>query len=290
MRRSGVAAVLAAGCLLVSCGGGATTPAQPGPTVAPPALPSPTPGTGAGGGSCPLGKGDPEADCDQGSPRLQPAAEAAIDALLQKRPELFDTSQENGAGTRQYRVLDGQAYVDGVIGNLHSAGLCAERTIDGERVALKSSNEFSEEWDLLTANGFIRRGVFAYRKTCTPASFPLDPAEVVAVVRTGLWAYECNPPVATPPLVEGKVPLGCAGHVTATPKTRDGRPVPAAIHGPDIQWELREGALVVTLEEDWRFPENPFNKMLVPRGRLGRFVVCATVLGREGCLAGLTTR
>ncbi|HXY38717.1 MAG TPA: hypothetical protein VEQ10_03560 [Vicinamibacteria bacterium] len=290
MKRSSMAAVfLSAACVMGSCGGGASSPAQPAPTVAPPTLPAPTPGTGAGGGgSCPLGKGNPEADCLAGSPRLQPAVEAAIDALVQKRPELFNTSEENGAGTRQYRVLDGSAYLDGVIANLQSAGLCAERTIDGERVALKDVNAYSEEWDLITAKGFIRRGVHAYQTTCTPASFPLEPADIVAFVRTGLWAYECNPPVATPPVTEAKLPLGCAGHVTATPKDRKNHPLPAAIHGPDVHWELREGADIVTLEPDWRWPENPYNKMLVPRGRLGMFLVCATLFDKEGCVRGQT--
>ncbi len=282
------AVFLAAAGLLGSCGGGAALPAQPGPTVAPPTVPSPTPGSGAGGPSCPLGKGNPQADCLAGTPRLQAAVESAIDALVQKRPELFDTGQENGAGTRQYRVLDRPGYLDGVIANLQAAGLCAERTMDGERLALKDVNAYSEEWDLLTANGFIRRGVHAYKTTCTPASFPLDPADIVAVVRTILWAYDCSSPVATPPVEESKLPLGCAAHVTATPKDRKGNRIPAAIHGPGVRWELREGADIVTLEADWRFPENPYNKMLVPRGRLGMFQVCASLFDKEGCVRGQT--
>jgi hypothetical protein len=41
------------------------------------------------------------------------------------------------------------------------------------------------------------------------------------------------------------------------------------------------------VDPDWRFG-NPFNKIVRPTGVVGPFVLCATVLGTEGCLNGQT--
>jgi hypothetical protein len=87
--------------------------------------------------------------------------DTAIDLIVRNRPELFNTQEEAGANTGQYRVLDRATYVDGVIANLRAAGLCAERAIDRERVLVKSGNASSEEWDILSSSGFIRRGSYA---------------------------------------------------------------------------------------------------------------------------------
>ncbi len=42
---------------------------------------------------------------------------------------------------------------------------------DGEEVALKTSQGSNEQYDILTASGYVRRGAGAYRSTCTPAWF-----------------------------------------------------------------------------------------------------------------------
>ncbi len=84
---------------------------------------------------------------------------------------------------------------------------------------------------------------------------------------------------------EGYLPLACDGRVTATPKLKSGQNVPSRIHGTEVRWELREGADVVTLGEDPRFPD-PFNRVLHTKGRVARFTLCATVLGVEGCFHG----
>jgi hypothetical protein len=213
--------------------------------------------------------------------------EAAIDRLVRERPELFNLQEEAGAGTGQYRVLSGDEYLDGVIANLRAAGLCAERTLDRERVVAKSTNAFSEEWDVLSSSGFIRRGSYSYRHTCTPAVFPVDPQDLIAYVRTAFFSFECNQGVVAPHPREGRMPLGCDGFVTATPKQRNDDDVPAWIHGTEIAWELREGEDIVRVEADPRFG-NPFNKILRPTGTVGGFVLCATVLDKVGCLNGRT--
>ncbi len=277
--------VLLAGVWLsVSCGG--AQPAAPSPPATP-VPPSPSPSPIAANG-CPLGNGDVNADCGSSSPLLLASVETAIDALVRDRPELFNTREEAGVDTGQYRVLDPEAYLDGVVARLRASGLCAERTLSLENIVLKSSNQFSEEWDVLTAGGFVRRGGNAYQTTCTPASFPVEPRDLIAYVRTHLWGYECPPEITPPTPGDRQLPVGCDGRVTATPKLRDGRDVPARIHGPDVTWELREGGEIVTLDVDPRFPDNPFDKILRPSGRLGGFQVCASVLGKVGCLDAQT--
>lgn len=281
--------VLAGAVLLAvsSCGGG-SSPAPP--TVPPVAVPDSSPTAGgetASANSCPLGTGDPGAACSSRSPELTAAVEAAIDRLVRERPELFDLSEEAAPDTGQYRVRDKEGYLDGLVASLRAAGLCAERTLDRQRILAKSTNAFSEEWDVLTSRGFIWRGSYSYRQTCEPAVFPVAPEDLVAYVRTAFFAFECNAGVSAPPPPEGRMPLGCDGFVTATPKQRNGDDVPAWIHGTEVAWELREGAEVVKVEPDPRF-SNPFNKILRPRGVEGSFVLCATVLGKEGCLRGRT--
>ena len=286
--RASFPGLAAAALFLASCGGGSTPTVVPDAPVA--ASPDPAPsggGEGASASSCPLGSGDPAAACGSRSPQLTAVVEAAIDRLVRERPELFDTREEAGAETGQYRVLAREEYLDGVVANLRAAGLCAERTLDLERVLVKGTNAFSEEWDVLTSSGFIRRGSYSYRQTCEPAVFPAAPADLVAFVRTAFFAFECNPGVVAPRPNEGLLPLGCDGYVTASPKQRSGDDVPARLHGSDIRWELRSGDDVVRMEPDWRFG-NPFNKVLRPTGAVDGFFLCATVLGKTGCLDGRT--
>lgn len=271
-----------------SCGGSspATTPLTTLPQAPPTTAPEPPVATG-----CPLGKGKLDAPCWKTSPQLLASIEKAIDKLVLRRPELFNKNEEAGANTRQYRVLDPDAYLDGVVEELRAAGHCADRSLDREHVQVKNSNTYSEEWDLLTSSNFIRRGVGAYKTTCKPASFPADPADYIAYVRTHLWGYECFTPGVTPPTPgERKIPLGCDGRVTATPKLHNGRDVPSWIHGPEVQWDHREGHDIVRLDTDPRFPDNPFDKVLITSGKVGSFYVCATVQGKTGCLSGQTIR
>ena len=279
--------VVASALAVASCGDGGGAPAAPDPPVTVTPTP-PAPDGGAGGvtaTSCPLGRGDVTASCGKRSPRLLVEIESAIDRLVKESPQLFNTLEEAGEQTGQYRVLDTERYLDGLVANLRSAGLCAERTLDRQRLAVKSANDFSEEWDVLSASRFIRRTSYAYQATCEPAAFPVEPVEHIAYVRTAFFSFECEPGIVPPPRPDGRLPLRCDGYVTATPKQRNDDDVPAWIHGPAVEWELREGEDVIKVDDDWRY-SNPFNKVLRPTGVTGGFVLCATVLGKVGCLNG----
>jgi hypothetical protein len=100
----------------------------------------------------------------------------AMDLLVKQKPAIFDKTDEAGAGTGQYRVLDKEAYLNGLVGNLSAQGYCAQRDPDDysyERIQVKNENGYSESFDVLTGSGFMRRAG-SYLETCTPASFPVD--------------------------------------------------------------------------------------------------------------------
>ena len=164
--------------LALSCGGGGSPSTSTPPTTVPP-QPTPTPPTGGGGvsaSSCPIGKGSVNTECEKGSSRLQNAVLTAIDTLVQQRPQIFDKTQEAGAGTGQYLVVDKEAYLNGLVANLSAAGFCAQRDPDDfnyERIQAKNENGFSETFDVMTGAGFLRTNGI-YKETCTPASFPVD--------------------------------------------------------------------------------------------------------------------
>ena len=176
VRLGGVAFAAGVVSLTLSCGGGSPSDATPPVTNSP----QPTPPSAGGGGSigatCALGKGDPNAECGKGSSKLLGAVLGAMDLLVQQKPHMFDKSNESGAGTSQYRVLDKEAYLNGLVGNLVAAGYCAQRDPDDsnyERILVKNENGFSENFDVLAASGHMRRGG-SYFETCSPASFPVD--------------------------------------------------------------------------------------------------------------------
>jgi hypothetical protein len=173
--RSPLAAVAAVAFLLTaSCGGGTSS------SPSTPAAPTPAPTSDPGGGvsaSCSLGQGSLSATCDGSAPALLPYVESAIDLLVREKPEIVDLSSELIPNTGQYRVLDQEAYLDTIALNLRRQGLCAERDPDdlgSRKILAKDSNDTSETFDVLTDDGFIRRGNWAYVETCSPASFPVD--------------------------------------------------------------------------------------------------------------------
>jgi hypothetical protein len=94
---------------------------------------------------------------------------AAIDEAVQEHPELFDLNDIAARTTGGYRVRDIQKYHDEVVANLVKRGYCAR--FDGEEVVLKTSNTFSDHYDILTGDNHIRRGEGEYQVSCYPAAF-----------------------------------------------------------------------------------------------------------------------
>jgi hypothetical protein len=67
------------------------------------------------------------------------------------------------------RILDHQGYTDAVAAEMEKNGYCA--FYDGEELAVKNTNDFSEQYDISTSSGYVRRGEKIYRATCWPAWF-----------------------------------------------------------------------------------------------------------------------
>ena len=186
-RRTTLAAFATVGILSIqflSCGGEGSPSTGTPPTTVPQATPAPPTGGGeVGSSSCPIGTGSADTSCEKGSSRLQNAVLLALDKLVKERPQIFDKTQEAGTGTGQYRVLDKEAYLDGIVANLAAAGFCAQRDPDDftyERIQAKNENGFSETFDVMSSAGFARTNGI-YKETCTPASFPVDRGDLPAV-------------------------------------------------------------------------------------------------------------
>jgi len=153
---------------LVSCGGGGssiTQPPTPGPTASatptPQAAPTPLPRLTA---SCAkLGPGSPTARCPRTQASFQREVDDAILYMRGTKPEIFSHDDV---------VLSTGQFLIGIINYLDGKGICAGW--DGEELAVKTSDDFNDQYDILTANQRVRPGEGAYRTTCFPASYPLD--------------------------------------------------------------------------------------------------------------------
>src|SRR6185503_12889803 len=142
--------------------------ATPEPPPPPAAVPAAAPPRIFGCG-LPRGAGNGR-DCGRENPSFQGEIEDAIDKVVADFPEFFDQGSTRG-GPRNFRVLNVPQYVDEVVYNLRTLGFCAFN--DGEEIAIKNSNAFSDQYDIITGQGYILRG---YTATCYPAWNAIPPA------------------------------------------------------------------------------------------------------------------
>jgi hypothetical protein len=270
----------AAAAAFGACGGSnSPTPVPtPVPTVAPTPTPTPTPvptPSNPAVASCPLGKGTVSASCARHNGEFVDEVDAAVAKVMRENATLFELGDPNNP-----RVRDAAGYYAAIIRNLQAEGFCAN--FDGAEIQVKNSNDFSEQYDVLLSDGAVRRGPGAYRLTCAPASFPLDPEDVIDSIRVAFYGIRCLDGRTPPNNGLGLLPIDCIGFVTATPKNRENRDVPAAVHGPTIAWTLKEGGEHVRVDDE---PNQDFNKNVTGRSK-GHFTLCAVVKGVEGCLHG----
>ena len=285
---------IVAGLLALSCGGSGgdrretpSTPSEVVPPVATPAEnvqpPSPSPGTEPvwippGTFACALGPGNKDAACGAGEAVFAGAVNAAMDRVIAEQRDLFP----NGDITE--RVRNEEAIHVAVARILQAQGLCAGWDLIDLQV--RDRNEFSEQYDLFDARGFVHLDpAKRVRSTCRPASFPLTAAERIHSLRVGFYGIQCPPGVTKPPNSSGRLPEGCLGHVTASPKDKFSNDVDARAHGPYITWDLIQRRGFVAMRDD---ESTPFNKSLRAQGN-GYFMLCATVQGHRGCLEGEVT-
>jgi hypothetical protein len=227
---------------------------------------------------CALGPGNKNASCEAGTPVFAGAVNAAIDRVLAEQLDLFPDRDITA------RVRDEEAIHVAIARVLQAQGFCAGwDTID---LQVRNSNDFSERYDLFDRRGFFHLNpADRVRSTCRPADFPLSAGDRIDFVRVAFFGIDCRAGVTKPPNSSGRLPLGCEGQVTATPKDKDLADVDARVHGPYVTWELEQTGFIVDVTDS---PTSPFNKIVRPRNP-GIFALCATVQGVRGCLGGEVT-
>jgi len=146
----------------------AATP-PPAPTNPAPTNPTnPAPNNPGPSGTCALPPGSWNENCSMQSQSFLGRVEAAIDEVIASDPGAFDSSRTRGCANC-YFVRDPTRYVNRVAQAITKNGLCGY--YDGEELAVKSSNSFNDQYDILTSDMFIRRQGGSYRSTCRPAWF-----------------------------------------------------------------------------------------------------------------------
>jgi hypothetical protein len=163
-----LAAVVTAALALAVCGGGGDSGSPSVPSV-PVVTPTPTPITGPTpepslSASCArLPAGATKYSCRTEAPTFQGDLEDAIDTVKREHPEAFDGDQVKNVGL----------YVVELIKALDRKGICADW--DGEELAVATSHDYNDQYDVLTAKGQVRR---YFVGTCYPSVIPLGRAPV----------------------------------------------------------------------------------------------------------------
>lgn len=117
---------------------------------------------------CPLPPGGGSGErCPYDLPNFALPVNEAIAIVENEHPELFDFRKSRGG--LSYLVVDPDRYTAGVAYVLSTRGFCA--IWDGEEIAMKNTNAFNEQYDILTFEGYVRWGAGAYQSTCYPAWF-----------------------------------------------------------------------------------------------------------------------
>jgi hypothetical protein len=152
----------------VGCGSSSsapTDPPSPEPTPAPTPEPTPLPPQSLGCGLPPVA--NPAVSCPRTSGSYQDIVTEALARLVAEHPGLFDL--EDQQGPLGYYVNDHAVYYEGVLFHIRAQGACA--VFDGEEIAVKLTNDFSDQYKILTSSSHIQTGPSVYRATCTPPAF-----------------------------------------------------------------------------------------------------------------------
>lgn len=136
-------------------------------TCAPAAFPTPPPAPISPPAGCPL-PSSREIACGPAEPSYLDDIKASIDQAVQEHPEIFDLRAAKGEPDAYY-VKDITAYHQYVVANMVQRGYCAR--FDGEEVVIKKTNVYTDHYDVLTGDNYIRRGQGEYRVSCYPAAF-----------------------------------------------------------------------------------------------------------------------
>jgi hypothetical protein len=106
--------------------------------------------------------------CGRETATLLGPLEAAIDQVMREHPEYFNPG-DTQPGTGFVKIVNPDAYFRDLTAAITRQGVCA--FYDGEEMAIKRENRYSEQYDLYGGEGYARRGEGSYRVTCYPAAF-----------------------------------------------------------------------------------------------------------------------
>jgi hypothetical protein len=138
----------------------------PAPAPAADLTPTPSP-PAAKGCQLPPGTGSGR-HCPREHSSFLAEVEGAMDRLIHEEPEIFDLPLARGC-PNCYRVLNTHRLTLRMTQILEERGLCTRW--DGEELAVKNTNAWNDQYDILTAEMYLRRQEGSYRSTCYPAWF-----------------------------------------------------------------------------------------------------------------------
>jgi len=137
-------------------------PGSPSPSPTPPPSSSPTASpTGSATpnqGTCSLAPMPEGSPCREETPSFQTQVETAQADIRRTRPDLFDGD----------RVRSEDAYVQEIARVLRTRGLCAAQGGPKDEVAVKSTNQWNDQYDIVLGSG---QPWTSYQVTCRPARF-----------------------------------------------------------------------------------------------------------------------
>jgi hypothetical protein len=153
--------------VVAGCGSSSpATPAEsPAPAPAPTPEPTPVPPASLGCGLPPVA--NPAESCPRTSESYQGIVTEALARLAAEHPGLFDFDDRQGP--LGYFIKDHAAYYEGVLVHIREQGACA--MFDGEEIAVKMTNDFSDQYKIMTSTGHVQTGPSVYRATCQPPAF-----------------------------------------------------------------------------------------------------------------------
>ena len=134
---------------------------QPQPSSSPGSSPTATPAStppSPNSSSCSLSSMPEGSPCREETPSFQAQVESAQAEVQRNRPDLF----EGG------RVRSEDAYVQEVARVLRTKGLCAAQGGPKDEVAVKTTNDWNDQYDIVLASG---QTWTSYQVTCRPSRF-----------------------------------------------------------------------------------------------------------------------
>lgn len=164
--------IVLAASTLSACGGGGDSgsPSAPPVPVRPTPASTPTPVAEAPlSASCqrlPPANPTPET-CRTEAPTFLADVQDAIETLRREQPGIFDGD----------KVLNGGAYIVGLIQILDRKGLCAD--FDGDEMGVTNTSEYNDQFDVLTWKNEVRPAFF--EGTCYPSVVPIPRSPLYGV-------------------------------------------------------------------------------------------------------------